>query len=71
MTADDFALFALHGPAVYFKLGVADPAADSWPPLHSGHFDVDERCIGAGVAVMTALATDLLAGGLATDGGGR
>lgn len=62
MTADDFALFAERGAAVYFKLGVADPAAASWPPLHSSLFDVDERCIGAGIAVMTALATDLLAG---------
>ncbi len=67
MTADDFALFALRGPAVYFKLGVADPAADSWPPLHSGLFDVDERCIDAGVTVLAALATDLLAGGLTMD----
>jgi amidohydrolase len=64
MTADDFALLALHGPAVYLKLGVADPAAPAWPPLHSGRFDVDERCLSAGVAVMTALATDLLARGL-------
>ena len=62
MTADDFALFAARGPAMYLKLGVADPAATSWPPLHSGHFDVDERCIGVGIAVLAALATDLLAG---------
>ena len=62
MTADDFALFAEHGPAVYFKQGVADPAASSWPPLHSSVFDVDERCIGVGIAVLTALATDLLGG---------
>lgn len=64
MTADDFALLALHGPSVYFKLGVADPAADAWPPLHSGRFDVDERCLEAGAAVMTALAADVLARGL-------
>jgi amidohydrolase len=64
MTADDFALLALHGPAVYFKLGVADPSAASWPPLHSGRFDVDERCLETGASVMTALAADLLAHGL-------
>ncbi|MFN8623335.1 MAG: amidohydrolase [Chloroflexota bacterium] len=64
MTADDFALFAQRAPAVYFKLGVARPGADAWPPLHSGHFDVDERCLGAGAAVMTELARDLLARGL-------
>ena len=62
MTADDFALFAERGPAMYLKLGVADPAASSWPPLHSSVFDVDERCIGVGIAVLSELATDLLGG---------
>jgi amidohydrolase len=62
MTADDFALFAERGPAMYLKLGVADPEASSWPPLHSSAFDVDERCIGTGIAVLTELATDLLEG---------
>lgn len=64
MTADDFALFAALAPAMYFKLGVADPAAAGWPPLHSGHFDVDEGAIGSGVAVLTELAADLLTHGL-------
>jgi len=49
---------------LYLKLGVADPAAGAWPALHSGLFDVDERCIGVGIAILTDLATDLLANGL-------
>lgn len=68
MTADDFALLALRAPAVYLKLGVAGPSGTPWPPLHSGLFDVDERCIGAGVAVMAALTADLLAHGLGAQG---
>jgi amidohydrolase len=60
MTADDFALLGQLGPALYLKLGVRGEAAD-WPPLHSGLFDVDERAIGVGTAVLHALAADVLA----------
>lgn len=64
MTADDFALLGAHAPSLYLKLGVADPQASEWPPLHSGSFDVDERCIGIGVRVLGDLAADVLARGL-------
>lgn len=64
MTADDFALLGAQAPALYLKLGVADPAAREWPPLHSGSFDVDERCIGVGIRALHALATEVLTGGL-------
>jgi amidohydrolase len=64
MTADDFALLAAGRPALYLKLGVGDPAADDWPPLHSSLFDVDDRCIGVGVHVLSGLAADLLDHGL-------
>ena len=59
MTADDFALFGEVAPTLYLKLGVAGEGA--WPALHSGSFDVDERCIETGVDVVTALVADLLA----------
>lgn len=62
MTADDFALFAERAPALYLKLGVGGTGTP--PPLHSSAFDVDERCIGAGIAVLHGLAVDLLAGAL-------
>jgi metal-dependent amidase/aminoacylase/carboxypeptidase family protein len=58
MTADDFALFGQLAPTLYLKLGVA--GAGPWPALHSGSFDVDERCIETGVATLTALVTDIL-----------
>jgi amidohydrolase len=58
MTADDFAFFAALAPALYFKLGTC--GEDGCAPLHSGAFDVDERAIGVGVAVMSEIALRLL-----------
>lgn len=59
MTADDFAFIGASArAALYFKLGVC--GGGTCPSLHSGRFDVDERCIGVGVAVMTRLALRLL-----------
>jgi metal-dependent amidase/aminoacylase/carboxypeptidase family protein len=59
MTADDFAFFTQLAPSLYLKLGVC--GGDACPPLHNGGFDVDERAIGAGVAVMHGIALRLLA----------
>lgn len=67
MTADDFARFAELGPALYLKLGVA--GGSPWPALHASTFDVDERCIGTGVATLHALAADLLARPLVEEAG--
>ncbi|MET0772516.1 MAG: M20 family metallopeptidase [Candidatus Limnocylindrales bacterium] len=58
MTADDFALFGQLAPTLYLKLGVA--GSGPWPALHSGTFDVDERCIETGVDVLAALVSDIL-----------
>jgi amidohydrolase len=64
MTTDDFALYAQRWPALYLKLGVAAPTAQSWPSLHDGRFDVDETCIATGSHALAALAAAVLAGGL-------
>ncbi len=58
MTSDDFALFAHLAPALYLKLGVS--GGEPWPTLHSALFDVDERSIGVGIAVLEGLTRDLL-----------
>ena len=58
MTADDFAFFGRLAPTLYLKLGVRGP--DGCPPLHDGAFDADERSIGVGVALMSAIARRLL-----------
>lgn len=62
MTADDFALLAERAPALYLKLGVCGNGTCA--PLHSGSFDVDERAIGVGVAVLHGIARRLLGGAL-------
>jgi len=58
MTADDFALIAAQVPSLYFKLGTC--GGTECAPLHNGAFDVDERAIGVGVAVMSGIALRLL-----------
>lgn len=64
MTADDFALYARERPGLYIKLGVGDPAGEQPAyPLHDGRFDVDERCIPAGVSALTSLIDDLFDNG--------
>jgi len=60
MTSDDFALYSVLAPLLYLKLGVARPGHSPAPPLHSGHFDVDERCIDIGVATLARLGGALL-----------
>jgi amidohydrolase len=65
MTADDFAFFSERAPGLYLKLGVC--RGERCPALHDGAFDVDERAIGVGVAVIDALTRRLLAGAGATD----
>ncbi|WP_431912490.1 M20 metallopeptidase family protein [Micromonospora carbonacea] len=63
LTTDDFALLGALGPSLYVKLGVTGERGGA--PLHSGAFDVDERCIGAGVAALDRLTRAVLAGRLA------
>jgi amidohydrolase len=61
MTSDDFALYSTLAPSLYLKLGVASPGGAPAAPLHSGSFDVDERCIDVGVAALVRLGLALLA----------
>lgn len=69
MTADDFALYAERVPALYMKLGVCGAApGSSCPPLHDGRFDVDERAIDTGVAALSALAADVFARPVESEG---
>ncbi len=58
MTADDFAFIAERVPSLYFKLGTC--GEPECAPLHNGAFDVDERAIGVGLAVMSGIVRRLL-----------
>ncbi|MFI9639201.1 M20 family metallopeptidase [Micromonospora sp. NPDC051925] len=63
LTTDDFALLAVLGPSLYVKLGVTGERGGA--PLHSGAFDVDERCLGVGVDALERLTRAVLDGRLA------
>ncbi|WP_283133639.1 M20 metallopeptidase family protein [Rhizohabitans arisaemae] len=62
LTTDDFALLGALGPSLYVKLGVAGEGAGA--PLHSGGFDVDERCLAVGTAALERLTRAVLDGRL-------
>jgi amidohydrolase len=57
MGAEDFSFFAQRVPACFYTLG-ARPPEGPYRPHHSSTFDIDERALPAGVAMMTALALD-------------
>ncbi len=51
MGAEDFSLVLQKVPGCYFLVGSADPTREVFPHHHP-RFDIDERCIGYGVALM-------------------
>ena len=60
LTTDDFALLAERWPGLYLKLGVAAPAQTDMRALHSGDFDIDERCLTTGVDMIERLTRAVL-----------
>ena len=61
MTGDDFSYFSQLVPSSYFKLGAGNEKIHE--PLHSSKFDIDERCIHLGAALLAQTALDYLNGG--------
>jgi metal-dependent amidase/aminoacylase/carboxypeptidase family protein len=57
MGAEDFSFFAERMPACFYTLGTSGGESTSHPH-HSSLFDIDERALPTGVAMMTALAFD-------------
>lgn len=57
MGAEDFSFFAQRVPACFYTLG-ASGGAETSHPHHSSLFDIDERALPTGVAMMAALAFD-------------
>ena len=57
MGAEDFSFFAQRVPACFYTLG-ARAADETSHPHHSSLFDIDERALPNGVAMMAALAFD-------------
>jgi amidohydrolase len=59
---DDFAWFVHEVPGTYVRLGVHDPASKGPRlDLHAGHFDVDERCISAGIRLAIEIMREYFA----------
>ena len=57
MGAEDFSFFAERVPACFFTIGSSGGEASYWPHHHA-KFDIDERALAVGTAMMTALAFD-------------
>lgn len=57
MGAEDFSFYAQVVPACFYTLGCSGGAETSYPH-HSSLFDIDERALPNGVAMMTSLALD-------------
>ncbi len=57
MGAEDFSFYAERVPACFYTLGCSS-GDDTSHPHHSSFFDIDERALPNGVAMMTALALD-------------
>ena len=56
---EDFGWYLEHAPRAMARLGVRSPGGPAYD-LHQGSFDVDERCIGIGVRLLTATALEAL-----------
>jgi amidohydrolase len=55
--AEDFSFFAQRVPACFFFIG-SNGGPETAYPNHHGKFDLDERALNAGIAMMRALAFD-------------
>jgi amidohydrolase len=56
MTAEDFAYFASEIPACFYRLGTSNSEKGIGAPLHTSRFDIDEKALATGSAVMAELA---------------
>ncbi|MCB9895497.1 MAG: amidohydrolase [Planctomycetes bacterium] len=53
---EDFAYYLQNRPGAFFLLGSGNKAKGITEPVHSARFNVDERCLAIGTAVMSRLA---------------
>ena len=61
MTAEDFGTYTRHYPALFYRLGTQRIEGDAGGGLHTSTFNPDERALRYGVAMMAALAFDMMA----------
>jgi amidohydrolase len=53
---EDFSYYLQRKPGAFFLVGSGNKAAGIFEPLHSARFNVDERCLVIGAAVLARLA---------------
>ena len=58
MTGDDFSYFSNAVPGTYFMLGAGNDKINV--PLHSTNFEIDEKCLHLGAAILTQFALNYL-----------
>ncbi len=54
--AEDFGGYLTKAPGAMLRLGCARPGAESWPQLHSPHFDIDEQALMVGAQILLLAA---------------
>lgn len=60
MGVEDFAFYAQHVPATVFRLGIKPDDADSYPNLHSPHFDFNDAALPVGIRMFCEIAQRFL-----------
>ena len=60
MAGEDFSEFLLRVPGCFVFVGSRDEATGKVHPHHSPHFDIDERALPTGAALLVGLAHDAL-----------
>lgn len=62
MAGEDFAFYQQELPGTFFFLGSGSDEADSRHTWHHPHYNVDERCLKTGMAVMAGLVPGMMPG---------
>ncbi len=62
MGGDDFALYLEQVPGCYVWLGTGDPARGATYDWHDPRYDIDERALAVGSALLAEVALELLGG---------
>ncbi len=60
MTSEDFAYYSQIKPSVFYRLGTATKESLDCSPLHSAHFNIDEKALETGTGTMAYLAIQFL-----------
>jgi amidohydrolase len=56
MTSEDFAYYTHHVPGCFYRLGTRNEERGITAPLHTSNFDIEEKSLETGVALMAWLA---------------